>query len=276
MCEVLFPEYISAAALPRERSVILREDKLPRFDWRFVVMLTLPYYVGGGDGTLAEFASHKDYHAAFEGLERSLSERLSALGIKTRLRIMTDNSPLDEVKCAALAGLGMIGRHGMLITPRYSSYVFIGEMFTELDADELASLGIDIPRSFEIGRCSACGRCAAACVGKKLSGEGVCLSEITQKKRDLTETEAKLIAECGSAWGCDVCAEVCPHTVAAKRRGTIFTRHPDFISDHITGISSEALSAMSDDEFLQFAFAWRPRRVIERNIKLIEEQKLKK
>lgn len=271
MCDRLFPEYIQTSALPRDKCIIIREDKLPRFDWRYAVMLTLPYYVGGGDGTLAEFASHEDYHAVLARLEIEVRNRLSELGIDANVKLMTDNSPLDEVSCAAFAGLGMIGEHRMLITPRYSSYVFIGEIFTDMTADVLERLGVTVPGSFELKRCEGCGRCTAACPAKE-AGEA-CLSELTQKKRELSDGEARLIAKCGSAWGCDICTEACPHTAEARRAGTLETPYPPFLNDHILGMTSAILENMSDEEYAEFAFSWRPRRVIARNLKLIEDAK---
>ena len=71
----LFDSCIGASALLREKCVVLRKDKLPDFDWNCAVMLTLPYYVGDGDGTLAEFACRTDYHTVFAALETEVKER---------------------------------------------------------------------------------------------------------------------------------------------------------------------------------------------------------
>ena len=44
----------------------------------------------------------------------------------------TDHSPIDEINAAALAGFGMIGANGLLITEKYSSFVFVGEIVLRL------------------------------------------------------------------------------------------------------------------------------------------------
>ena len=44
-----------------------------------------------------------------------------------------DYSPIREVSAAFLAGLGRLGKNGLLLHPQYGSYIFIGEIVTDLD-----------------------------------------------------------------------------------------------------------------------------------------------
>ena len=99
---------------------------------------------------------------------------------------------------------------------------------------------------------------------------GECLSAVTQKKGELTEIEAGAIKKYGSAWGCDICQEVCPYTIHAKRKGTIYTE-VEFFKKSLTPIlDSDTVNSMSDEEFAERAYSWRGRNVISRNLKILE------
>ena len=93
---------------------------------------------------------------------------------------------------------------------------------------------------------------------------------MTQKKGDLTDAEKEHLLHYGSVWGCDICQEVCPHTVSAIRAGTIFTPIPYFERDAIPHLSLQILDEMSDATFSERAYAWRGRETIRRNLILSE------
>ncbi len=92
---------------------------------------------------------------------------------------MADSAPINEVRAAAYAGLGLQGDNGMLINEKYGGYVFIGAIYT----DAVFEYGGDKTSS-----CIHCGKCGEACPMK--NGRD-CLSAVTQKKGDLTEGEAE-------------------------------------------------------------------------------------
>ena len=97
-----------------------------------------------------------------------------------------------------------------------------------------------------------------------------CLSEVTQKKATLSEEEIAGIKSSGCVWGCDICQEVCPYTLKAKEKNTIFTEIEFFKNDQITIVQSNDISNMNAEDFSQRAYSWRGKNVISRNIKLIE------
>ena len=111
-----------------------------------------------------------------------------------------DNSPIPEVKTAALAGLGVVGENGLLITEEFGSWVFIGEIVTDLfiECEER-----------EIKSCIKCGKCKKVCPAKN-----ECLSAVSQKKGELSSEEERLLKENNIVWGCDICQEVCPLQVS--------------------------------------------------------------
>lgn len=149
---------------------------------------------------LSLYAALRDYHSVITPV---LSEICEAMSQKTGCSFMafTDNSPIPEVTVAVRAGLGVRGDNGLLISEKYGSFVFIGEIVTDMPFEYTIS---------EQKECCHCGECKRACPTKRLSGEGECLSHITQKKGELTENEKELIKNSGIVWGCDICQLVCP------------------------------------------------------------------
>lgn len=208
---------------------------------------------------LSAYAVPRDYHLFFRGLFDELIPRLCEEFPQNRFVGFADHSPIDEVDAAARAGLGIIGKNHLLITPRYASYVFLGEIVTDAH----------LPcRSQSPLACEACGSCMRQCPANTC---GICLSALTQKKGELTEEERALIVAHGSVWGCDLCQSVCPHAKRAVADGTAFSPIPFFSDSPISHLTADELDAMSDVEFSQRAYAWRGRKTIQRNLLLMEK-----
>ena len=102
---------------------------------------------------------------------------------------------------------------------------------------------------------------------------GVCLSALTQKKGELNEEDANVIKKHGSVWGCDICQEVCPHTIRAIDSGTIYTYIDFFKQDVISTLTKEILDSMSEEDFKRRAYSWRGRPTIDRNLSLFDTEK---
>ena len=228
------------------------------------ILFAIPYLTpeANADGrNLSRYAVSRDYHlfasALFDELLPLLSERYP----DHRFAAFADHSPIDEVSAASRAGLGCIGSNHLLITPKYASFVFLGEIFTD------ASLTC---ATHEITHCEDCGRCRSVCPAK--DGR-VCLSALTQKKGDLTAEEEEYLLEYGSVWGCDLCQEACPHAIRAISEQTAYTKIPFFGEQQIAHLTSEALCNMSDREFSERAYAWRGRQTIQRNLLLSESKR---
>ena len=164
------------------------------------------------------------------------------------------------MNAAAAAGLGIIGWNHLLISEKYSSFIFLGEIVTDL---ELPS------KLREIGFCENCGICASACP-VDLSVED-CLSALTQKKGTLTAAEEEKILRHGLVWGCDRCQTACPHTQRAIEGGTIYSPIDFFSEKCIPTLTADALEGMSDEDFCTRAYSWRGRETILRNLKLFEK-----
>ena len=227
------------------------------------VLFAVPYLSRDGIDTernLSAYAVPHDYHSYFEKLFGELLPLLRTAFPQHRFAGFSDHSPIDEVDAAARAGLGVVGKNHLLITPDYASFVFLGELVTDAKLDATPK-----PVSY----CEDCGACMRVCPSDACGG---CLSALTQKKGDLTDAERSAIASHGTVWGCDLCQTVCPHTKRALDAGTIFTPIPFFTEQTLSCLTLERLDAMSGEEFSHRAYAWRGRKTIRRNLILMNEK----
>lgn len=251
-----------SAALPLSATRITRPYLLERcgISDGSVVCFAIPYYTEPDGATnLSAYAYAEDYHLFVRELGARLCARLAALYPGNRFAVFADHSPIDERHAAAAVGLGVIGRHGMLITEPYSSYVFLGELITDAVLED---------ESEEIKYCRNCGACATACPFELKDN---CLSALTQKKGELSAEEQELIRLHGSVWGCDKCTEACPHTHMARNRGTLTSPIPFFSQERITHLTPSVLDAMDDQTFSRRAYSWRGRETIKRNVCILGE-----
>lgn len=243
---------------------IIRADKLTRLGLSperelYAYIFYVPYLTPHKERNISAYAVPRDYHLFFSQMLREVTEVLSQEYPDCIFAGFSDNSPIDERHAAAVAGLGILGKNNLLITKKHSSYVFIGEIITDCPVTDT--------ECHDILFCEDCGRCTAACP----KGDGICLSELTQKKGELTQEETDMIAKCGCAWGCDVCQEACPHTKKAIDSGSIYTDIDFFLRDNTPLLSRELIESMSDKDFGVRAYSWRKRSTILRNLKIIEE-----
>ena len=227
------------------------------------VLFAVPYLSRDGiapERSLSAYAVPRDYHLYFEELFGELLPRLRAAFPQYRFAGFSDHSPIDEVEAAARAGLGVIGKNHLLITPDYASFVFLGEIVTDAVLETTPH---------EIHLCENCGACMRVCPADACGG---CLSALTQKKGDLTDGEEVAIVSHRTVWGCDLCQTVCPHTKRALDAESIFSPIPFFSEQTLPHLTLERLDAMSDEEFSQRAYAWRGRKTIRRNLILMREK----
>lgn len=225
------------------------------------IIMAVPYASDDiGRGNVSEYAKSRDYHIYFRDLFARIIPRLRSLLKSNTFVGFADHSPINEIEAAARAGLGIIGMNGLLITENYSSFVFLGEIFTDLILESDAQ---------EIAHCKECGRCRAACPSS-LAHPQSCLSAITQKKGELTDSEKMLIIGSGLVWGCDHCQLSCPYTEAAIAGGTLFTSIPFFTEQRLPSLTYDSVNGMSESEFSQRAYAWRGRSTVLRNLALSE------
>lgn len=227
-----------------------------------VIIMAIPYLTPvcrTPERNLSAYAVAQDYHLYFQQLFDTLFPLLQELYPQNKFVGFADHSPIDEIHAAARSGLGIIGKNRLLLTEKYSSYVFLGEIFTDYI----------LPYTLhEVRTCEDCGACVAACPAKD---GALCLSALTQKKGALTADEESQILRGGSVWGCDRCQEACPHTARALRAGSIFSPISFFSEQCIPTLTSNVLEGMDEEALRRRAYAWRGRETIARNLNLFEK-----
>ena len=230
-----------------------------KFTPKSVIVYLLPYYTGETKN-ISLYAASLDYHLAIKEINDGLINEIKKVCPDAAMRGYGDHSPIDERSAAISLGLGIRGDNGLLINEKYGSYIFIGDLVTDI---EPSALGAIVPKPWEY--CHHCGACKSACPTGILRGEGeACLSFITQRKGELSADEIAIMREYNTAWGCDLCQTSCP-----LNANPVMTPVEFFYRDRIAELTPEILDSMSDEEFCLRAYAWRKRNTIERNIKLL-------
>lgn len=160
---------------------------------------------------MARYARGRDYHNHLKKRLRKLARFVESLAEGARARALCDIEPVLERAWAARAGIGFIGKNGLLITPGQGSYQLLGEVVTTLE------LVPDVPIS---ERCGSCTRCLDACPTQAFTAPFVldarrCISYLTIEQRSAPAEELREgIGE--RVFGCDVCQEVCPFNRTAQ------------------------------------------------------------
>jgi epoxyqueuosine reductase len=163
-------------------------------------------------GAISVYAQGRDYHD-------TLKKRLKALGrwiVATyggALKVFTDTAPVLEKPLAARAGLGWQGRHSNLVSRRFGSWLFLGEIFTTLE------LPADAPEADHCGRCRACEQaCPTGALAEGRIEPRRCLSYLTIEYAG-TIPSALRPAFGNRIYGCDDCLAVCPWNKFARPTG---------------------------------------------------------
>lgn len=169
-----------------------------------IIICAFPYKVKDeSPKILSRYAAIPDYHTICGDMLAAACKKLAKKYPQNEFEYFCDNSPIPEVHTAAEAGLGVKGDNGLLITKEYGSFVFLGEIVTDLE--------IECENSYK--ECIHCGKCKDSCPVKlnKLD----CLSNLSQKKK-LTDNELQTLKENNILWGCDICGHACPMNENAK------------------------------------------------------------
>ncbi len=176
-----------------------------------VLCLARRYHRGGegeGEGVvggIARYARGRDYHTFLRRKLRQLAAFVRRLGPGVEARAVLDTAPVLERAWAARAGLGFVGKNGLLIVPGGGSYVLLGEVVTTL------ALPPDEPMR---ERCGSCTRCLEACPTGAFARPFVldarrCVAYLSIELRGpVDEGLRPLMGE--HLFGCDACQEACP------------------------------------------------------------------
>ncbi len=129
---------------------------------------------------------------------------------------MCDDAPVLERAWAARAGLGFVGKNGMLIVPGVGSMVLLGEVVTTLRLETGSPMG---------DRCGGCTRCLDACptgafVAPFVLDARRCISYLTIEHPAAIPVELRE-ATGTHLFGCDDCQTVCPFNAGSGARAPL-------------------------------------------------------
>lgn len=219
-----------------------------------------PKVKGERRGEFARASWGIDYHDVLnERMDRLIEYIRKEAEGEVEFKPMVDTGELVDVAVAKRAGLGFIGRNGLLITKEYGSYVYLGEIITniEFEPDEEVDFG-----------CGECTRCVDACPTDALLGDGRmnakrCLSYQTQTKGYMPKEYRRKMGHV--IYGCDICQIVCPYN-----KGVDSHFHEEMEPDvEKTMPKLTPLLTISNREFKEtfgeMAGSWRGKKPLQRN-----------
>lgn len=158
---------------------------------------------------VARYARGRDYHNVLLKRARKLAAWLRARGAEVYCAV--DTGAVAERAWAQEAGLGWIGKNGMLIHQEWGSWLLLGALVTS------APLEPDAPHEDRCGDCSAClPACPTDAIRPgRLVDSRACLSFHTIEHRGPIPPEVAARAG-GRLFGCDACQEACPWNRRAR------------------------------------------------------------
>ena len=187
---------------------------------------------------IARYAWGLDYHIQ---LKKKIKTVFKA---DEKYRIMIDSTPLPERYYARQAGLGFIGRNGMLINSNMGSYFFLVFILLSHKLSFYEELALKKKKKFKFIQphdtpqqdiatwCGECRLCVVSCPTNALPGDGevnanLCISYWNIESKSESIALNKKIGKW--IFGCDICQKVCPYN-----KKSVFTLDEDFAPQAIT------------------------------------------
>ncbi len=200
-----------------------------------------------------------DYHTVLREKLALLEEFLRQKAPGCRLRSMVDTGELSDRAVAERAGIGWSAKNCAVITPEFGSYVYLGEIITDLPFES------DEPMEDQCGDCRLClDVCPTGALvqGGQLNAQK-CVAYLTQTKGFLPDEYRAKIGN--RIYGCDTCQTVCP-----KNKGKINWIHEELKPDaEVAKPLLEPLLTISNRQFKEtfghVSGSWRGKKPIQRN-----------
>jgi epoxyqueuosine reductase len=155
-------------------------------------------------GSISVYARNRDYHEIIKGKLKELAGLL-ARRAHAQVKVFVDTAPLMEKPLAEAAGIGWQGKHTILVSREFGSWLFLGAILTD------AELPVDKSHPTSCGSCS---KCLDICPTQafpapfKLDSRR-CIAYLTVEHKGPIPLEFR--APMGNRiYGCDDCLAVCP------------------------------------------------------------------
>ena len=189
-------------------------------------------------GYVARYTLGRDYHKLMRKrltqLGKKIAEQVDDLGY----RAFVDSAPVMERALAQKAGIGWVGKHGLILNKEAGSWFLLGELFIDLP------LPVDPPETEN--HCGRCTACIDVCPTEAFPQPGVldgkrCISYLTIELKGSIPEELR--SKIGNRiFGCDDCQMICPWN-----RFSHFTDEADFYPRNNLN-DAELLNLFSWDE----------------------------
>ncbi|MCP3032384.1 tRNA epoxyqueuosine(34) reductase QueG [Halobacillus sp. A1] len=214
---------------------------------------------GDRRGVFARASWGQDYHDVLRDRLHKLGAFLKERMPDVEMKSMVDTGELSDRAVAERAGIGFSAKNSCIITPEFGSYVYLGEMVTNIpfEPDEPVEDG-----------CGDCNICVDTCpTGALVQGGQLnaqrCIAFLTQTKHFLADEFRTKIGN--RVYGCDTCQTVCP-----KNKKMDFHNHEEFEPDpEIVKPRLLPLLSVSNREFKEkfgpLSGSWRGKKPIQRN-----------
>jgi len=160
----------------------------------------------------------KDYHDVVKKRLKQLAGWLAETH-GGDVKVFVDTAPVMEKPLAARAGVGWQGKHSNMVSRKFGSWLFLGEVVTALDLEP------DLPEADHCGSCTKCmDICPTDAIPEPYRLEATrCISYLTIEHKGAIADD--LMAGMGNhVYGCDDCLAVCPWNKFAQP-----TREPAFL-----------------------------------------------
>ena len=215
-----------------------------------VICVALNYYTphqrpeGQEYAKISRYGWGKDYHKVMHKKLKALANWLSEQGEGIQARYYADTGPVQDKVWAERAGIGWIAKNGNVITREYGSWVFLGEVLTNL------ALTPDAPHTEHCGTCTRCiDACPTGAIAKPFVVDANrCIAYHTIENRDQELPESVKPHLRGWVAGCDICQDVCPWNQRFAHMTDVeeFQPYPWNISPKLTELAN-----ISDEEWNQ-------------------------
>lgn len=195
---------------------------------RSVICLALNYYVpierpeGNQYAKISRYGWGRDYHRILHKRLKAFATWLEAQADGIEARYYADTGPVQDKVWAERAGIGWIAKNSNVITREYGSWIFLGEVLTNLQ------LLADRPHT---QHCGTCTRCIEACPTQAITQPFVvdanrCIAYHTIENR--AEILPVEISSHLNGWiaGCDICQDVCPWNQRFAQETTVTEFQP--------------------------------------------------
>ncbi|MBL6650093.1 MAG: tRNA epoxyqueuosine(34) reductase QueG [Reyranella sp.] len=165
----------------------------------------------GDRAAISVYAQGRDYHEV-------MKTKLKALGrfiwdtYQHELKVFVDTAPLMEKPMAQIAGHGWQGKHTNLVSRRFGSWLFLGEILLSVE------LPADSPETDHCGQCRAClDICPTRAFPAPYRLEARrCISYLTIEHEGPIDRELRPLLG-NRIYGCDDCLAVCPWNKFAQQ-----------------------------------------------------------